>query len=216
MDREEAVASIVAAEVNAEAPLEALKAQAVVTRSFLAAGGRHREFDFCDTTHCQFLRSPPGVNSAVVRAVEATRGLVLSYRHKTIAALYSSRCGGRTHSLHESGMDAGEGYPYFPVECRRCRQYPTRWRSRIEEEARLTAGNERERLEQARLWGWSAMPGSDFKMKRDGDSWLIEGNSVGHGLGMCQFGAAGMAESGADFQSILQHYYPNSELLVVQ
>ena len=58
---ETAVASIVAAESPPHAPLEALKAQAVATRSFLLAGkGRHRGFDFCDTTHCQFLRSPPG------------------------------------------------------------------------------------------------------------------------------------------------------------
>jgi len=59
MDRETAVASIVAAEMPASAPLEALKAQAVVARSFLVAGGRHVGYDFCDTTHCQFLRSRP-------------------------------------------------------------------------------------------------------------------------------------------------------------
>jgi hypothetical protein len=216
MDREEAVASIVAAEMNAQAPLEALKAQAVVTRSFLAAGARHREFDFCDTTHCQFLRSPPSVDSAVMRAVEATRGLVLSYRQKTIAAMYSSRCGGQTHSLREAGMDPGESYPYFPVECRYCRRYATRWKSRLDGGTNLTAGNERVRIAQARLWGWSAMPGSDFKAKRDGESWLIEGSSVGHGVGMCQFGATGMAANGADFRSILEHYYPNSELVVLR
>ena len=38
MDRETAVASIVAAEMMESAPIEALKAQAVATRSFLAAG----------------------------------------------------------------------------------------------------------------------------------------------------------------------------------
>ncbi len=215
MDREEAVASIVAAEMNAQAPLEALKAQAVVTRSFLAAGARHREFDFCDTTHCQFLRSPPSVDSAVMRAVKATRDLVVSYHHETIAAMYSSRCGGQTHSLREAGMDPGESYPYFPVECRYCRQHPTHWKSRLDGGTSLTAGNERERIAQARLWGWSAMPGNDFKAKRDGESWLIEGSSVGHGVGMCQLGAAGMAAGGADFRSILEHYYPNSELVVL-
>ena len=58
--RETAVASIVAAESTADTPFEALKAQAVATRSYLIASrGRHRDFDFCDTTHCQFLREPP-------------------------------------------------------------------------------------------------------------------------------------------------------------
>src|SRR5579862_4189691 len=46
MDRENAVASIVAAESPPSAPLEARKAQAVVARSFLiAAHGRHQGFD---------------------------------------------------------------------------------------------------------------------------------------------------------------------------
>src|SRR5262245_54171391 len=54
MALETAVASVVAAESPPGAPLEALKAQAVAARSFLVAGrGRHRDFDFCDTTHCQ-------------------------------------------------------------------------------------------------------------------------------------------------------------------
>jgi hypothetical protein len=52
MDLETAVASAVAAESSSDTPPEALKAQAVVARSyFLAGGGRHREFDFCDLRH---------------------------------------------------------------------------------------------------------------------------------------------------------------------
>src|SRR5882757_5104645 len=59
MDLETAVASAVEAESDSDAPLEELKAQAVATRSyFVAARGRHHSFDFCDTTHCQFLREP--------------------------------------------------------------------------------------------------------------------------------------------------------------
>ena len=34
----------------------------------------------------------------------------------------------------------------------------------------------------------------------------------GHGVGMSQYGAAVMAENGADFTEILQHYYPGTEL----
>jgi hypothetical protein len=55
LDRETAVSSIVAAEMAESTPSEALKAQAVVARSFLAADARHSDFDFCDTTHCQFI-----------------------------------------------------------------------------------------------------------------------------------------------------------------
>ncbi len=117
MDRETAVASIVAAEGPPGAPLEAGKAQAVVARSFLAAGrGRHDGFDFCDTTHCQFLREPPPAASPARRATEETLGLALTYQGLAIAALYSANCGGRTRSLADAGWKV-ENYPYFGVEC---------------------------------------------------------------------------------------------------
>jgi hypothetical protein len=121
MDVETAVASIVAAEGSDATPMEARKAQAVVARSFLAAArGRHQGFDFCDTTHCQFLRERPGDRSIADRAAAATNGQVLTYQGRVIAALYSADCGGRTRTLAEAGWGAGAGtggYPFFAVEC---------------------------------------------------------------------------------------------------
>jgi SpoIID/LytB domain protein len=117
MDLETAVASIVAAESPPGAPLEARKAQAVVARSFLiAAHGRHEGFDFCDTTHCQFLRETPPAASPSAKAAEETRGLLLAYQGRPIAALYSANCGGKTRTLEEAGWNA-EAYPYFAVDC---------------------------------------------------------------------------------------------------
>jgi stage II sporulation protein D len=219
MDRETAVASIVAAEMVESAPLEALKAQAVATRSFLLAGPRHLDFDFCDTTHCQFLKSPPVASSRVARAVEATRGLVLAYRGKPLAAMYTNRCGGQTRSLHDVGlhdvgMEPGDAYPYYSVRCQWCRRHPATWQSRIGAGGQPPRpGNERSRIAAARQWGWSAIPGSDFTATADGEGWRLEGHSVGHGVGMCQMGASGMAAAGAGFRQILSHYYPNTELI---
>lgn len=117
LDRENAVASIVAAESPPGAPLEARKAQAVVARSFLiAARNRHVGFDFCDTTHCQFLREAPVVGSPSAKAAEETRDLVVAYQGHAIAALYSANCGGKTRTLEEAGWNA-EAYPYFAVDC---------------------------------------------------------------------------------------------------
>ena len=67
MTRETAVGSITAAEIPQSGTVfGALAAQAIVARSFLvAAGKRHAEADFCDTTHCQFLRSPAAPGSTV-------------------------------------------------------------------------------------------------------------------------------------------------------
>ena len=39
-------------------------------------------------------------------------------------------------------------------------------------------------------------------------SYRFTGRGWGHGVGMCQVGAAGLAEAGASFVDILQHYYP--------
>jgi stage II sporulation protein D len=217
MDRETAVASIVAAEMTADAPIEALKAQAVATRSFLLAGsGRHTGFDFCDTTHCQFLRSPPATASAAARATRATEGLVLEYDQKPLAAMYASRCGGRTHSLSELGMGGKGGYPYFAVSCAACRRYPLRWQSHIPTGPEPKAGNEAARLATARQWGWGALPGNDFRATRDGDGWRVEGQGVGHGVGLCQFGAEGMARGGAGFRAILAHYFPNTSVTTAE
>jgi stage II sporulation protein D len=214
IDRETAVASIVSAEMDESTPIEALKAQAVATRSFLASGGRHTDFDFCDSTHCQFLKSPPPSNSRVSTAVQATRGLVIQYRGRPLAALYSSRCGGHTRSLSDVHLDPGDGYPYYSVPCRWCQQHPFVWRSRVGNSGDAPRSNdETRRIAEARQWGWSAIPSSDFTATQDGSGWQLEGHSVGHGIGMCQHGAAGMANSGAGFRDILDHYYPNITLV---
>ena len=119
MDREVAVASVVAAEMASSTPLEALKAQAVAARSYYAAArGRHDGFDFCDTTHCQFLRAWPAPASAAFLATRETRSLLLGYQGKPIAALYSASCGGRTRSLEQMGE-----YPYYSVPCDFCRRH---------------------------------------------------------------------------------------------
>ena len=165
MDLETAVASVVAAEQIASTPLEALKAQAVAARSFFAAArGRHHGFDFCDTTHCQFLREAPAADHPAARATRETASLVLAFRGAPMAAFYSASCGGRTRTLADAGLEAADGYPYFSVACAYC----------------------------ARRYG---------------------GDRTGHGVGLCQQGAAALAaERGASFTDILQHYYPGTTL----
>ena len=43
--------------------------------------------------------------------------------------------------------------------------------------------------------------------------WIFRGGGFGHGVGMCQHGAMGMAAAGHDHAHILGHYYPGSELI---
>ena len=214
MDPETAVASIVAAESDPDTPLEALKAQAIATRSYLVAGkGRHHDFDFCDTTHCQFLRTRPNPKSPAARAVAATSGMVLAYNAQPLAAMYTRSCGGSTRTPAEVGLPPA-AYPYYSVECRYCREHPSAWQSRItsQQAANLHASDESERLEIDRLLGWSTVPSNNFTVKRTNNRVVLTGVGVGHGIGLCQSGAAAMAKDGATFAQILAHYYPNTAL----
>ena len=214
MDLETAVASVVAAETLPGEPVEALKAQAVAARSYFVAGkGRHENFDFCDTTHCQFLRSPPA-RGAAFEAVRATRGLVLEFESHVFAAMYTRSCSGSTHTPAEVGLPPGV-YPYFSVECAYCRRHPARWHSRIaaKDAFGLMASNEPARLQIARKLGWSTVPSNDFKMRKEAGLVLIDGVGQGHGIGLCQAGSKAMAERGANFREILAQYYPNAVLV---
>jgi len=122
MDRETAVAAIVEAEGADGLPFEARKAQAVVTRSYLAgAHNRHQGFDFCDNEHCQLLKGLAHPASAGTRAALETRGQVLVYKGDVIPAMYSANCGGHTKSLAQTKWEGAAipqpGYPYFSVAC---------------------------------------------------------------------------------------------------
>jgi stage II sporulation protein D len=217
MDLETAVASVVAAEQAAATAFDALEAQAVSVRSYFVAGhGRHGAFDFCDTTHCQFLKSPPAAGEAAARAVVETAGLVLAFRGAPLAALYSASCGGRTRSLDDAGLPHGSGYPYFGVDCSYCARYARQWERRLdaeEETSRLIEErSERARLAVGRRHGWSTVPGNNFDAVGPN---VIRGRGAGHGIGLCQAGAAALAEDGASFREILAHYYPGTALTSV-
>jgi len=51
-----------------------------------------------------------------------------------------------------------------------------------------------------------------FEVKRQGDAFVFRGAGYGHGVGMCQMGAIGMASAGKPYTQILAHYYRGSHL----
>jgi hypothetical protein len=157
MDCQVATGSVVDAElIVSGAPHHALAAQAVAARSMICAptAPRHKFADFCDTTHCQFLRSPVYEESPSGIAASATRGLVLLSASRVVAARYSAACGGTT----QAALD-GE-FAYVSVACEICRS--------------------------------------------------ANGVRRGHGLGLCQAGAIGLARLGWSWRDILRKYYPNA------
>ena len=45
---------------------------------------------------------------------------------------------------------------------------------------------------------------------------LFTGGGRGHGVGLCQYGARGMAEAGQPYGAILRHYYAGSTVAKVK
>jgi len=98
------VTGVLQAENGREREREALRAQAVVARTFaLANPGRHAAegYDLCSTTHCQHFTIPAGpASGAAARAVAATTGEVLDDPAGGVAAVYyHAACGGHTSSI---------------------------------------------------------------------------------------------------------------------
>lgn len=73
-------------------------------------------------------------------------------------------------------------------------------------------GNEMARLRLVRERGWQALPSNNYRISATASGATLEGAGSGHGVGLCQHGAAGMASEGHGLLSILRHYFPNTIL----
>ncbi len=60
--------------------------------------------------------------------------------------------------------------------------------------------------------GYEALRSTRFKVKNHGQGITFSGRGFGHGVGLCQWGAKGMAERKKTAPQILQFYYPGAEL----
>lgn len=67
----------------------------------------------------------------------------------------------------------------------------------------------RKRLSRSHLYS------SAFVVDRDGSDFVIHGAGWGHGVGLCQIGAAMMARRGYGYREILSHYFPGAELTAI-
>jgi len=87
----------------------------------------------------------------------------------------------------------------------------------IGSEARFTVtdGTHRYRLSATQLRAHLpsvGLPSSRFSISEHKDGLVFEGRGHGHGVGLCQWGARGLARAGRTATEILEHYYPGVEL----
>jgi hypothetical protein len=113
MPLEEYLRAVVPAEMPASWPLEALKAQAVASRTYAQFAIEHPRFpnaDICTTTQCQAY-APDKIHPRSDQAVQETQGIVALYQGKTINAVFSAHCGG--HSRNNEDVWKGNPVPYL-------------------------------------------------------------------------------------------------------
>ncbi|NLL81820.1 MAG: SpoIID/LytB domain-containing protein [Tissierellia bacterium] len=104
---------VVPREMGASFPIEALKAQAIIARSYALANiNSHASegFNLCDTTHCQVYGGYDNENIATNLAVDETRGQYITYNGNIISANYHSNSGGITE---DSGNAWSQSLPYL-------------------------------------------------------------------------------------------------------
>ena len=57
---------------------------------------------------------------------------------------------------------------------------------------------------------------TDFSLKKDGNNIVVSTVGYGHGVGMSQYGAEGMAEEGYDYKDILKYYYTGTTIKKIE
>ena len=245
------VSSVLRSELPPDTPMEALKAQAILIRTY-AAKARHAKegFDFCDSTHCQVYRPSTKKFDAYASAVKSTRDMILTYHSRPIEALYHSSCGG--HSSPNQKVFGGQALAYLQgvEDAAYCRDSPQAdWESRVKlsdlekildqgqgpvldikiSEAEPAGRVFRLKFLRGKQWtelnaqnfllqwgahyGWQILKSAFFKLERVGGEVIFSGHGLGHGVGLCQWGARGMALSGKKFDQILLHYFPGTRIL---
>jgi stage II sporulation protein D len=111
---EDYVRGVMKVEADPSWPLEALKAQAVVARTYALYErlvSPDALYHLHSTTASQVYRGISGEDPRSDKAVEATRGVVLVYRGLIIPAFYHAASGGRTEDGHRAPSSMAGGHP---------------------------------------------------------------------------------------------------------
>jgi stage II sporulation protein D len=239
---EEYIKDVVAAEVSPDWDMEALKAQAVISRTYAVYQRRGNGNSFYDIASSVLHQSYKGKkpDARISYAVETTSGELLTFEERPIEAFYHSTCGGKTEN---SGDVFGKSYPYLKSVESSCSLSPyTSWERSIpiEEIERalhipgirdisiksLTSTKRVRQLtvktdsgitaitatDLRKTLGWSRLPSTNFTISRSGDEIVFKGSGYGHGVGLCQWCALKMAREGKNYREILSFFYPGTKL----
>ncbi len=232
VDIEDYLRHSISKEMNPNWPLEALKAQAVLARTYVLKkkySSKNCLYDIGHTTTDQVYGTFSEDSLEVIQAVSGTAGEVLKYNGEIIDALYHSCCGGRT--LPASKIFGFEKPYLVPVICScggEC-PYGKGWRYQIKAEKlkkilglknidKICEENDKIRIKGDKTTlltknqfrekiGFNVLKSSDFSLSYKDGELTVSGKGFGHGVGLCQYGAKKMAEDGKGYREILFHYF---------
>lgn len=233
-------------------PLEALKAQAVAARTYTLKtleGVKNQNFDVYSDVRSQMYKGGGKQYDSVKKAVDQTRGQVLTYEDKLFFTYYHANCGGATDDVRSWNFGAKSIKPLSGASCKydsHSKSY--KWamnvaRQKVESYAksvgltgalksikisRKTDTGRATNLIIKTAKGSKTVPCGRFRLATGIRSCKItkldvrkndvrfEGKGYGHGIGMCQDGANGMAKDGKNYRKILKNYYPGAEIKTLQ
>ena len=247
---EEYVVGVLRAEAGEKWPLEALRAQAVVARTYAAyhrmiAGAK--PYHLVASTANQQYAGRVAAASLIWGAVRETSGQVLLWEGDLFPAFYHTESGGYTEDPRT--VFAARNMPALkPVRCEFSAGSPHYFWALDVKLADLTEilrkndvsigsvtgvevterspslrastitvhgsrGSARLRGNDfRRMLGYDTFKSTLFAVAVDGQAAHFSGRGYGHGVGMCQWGAKGMAEQGYTAKQILEFYYPGTVL----
>ena len=230
---EDYVKGVVPNEMSASWPLEALKAQAVCARTYVAANqNKYRQygFDMTNDTYCQFYCGLNGANETTDRAVDETAGLFVRYEGKLCSVAYFAADGGATEDSENVWSDTVIPYlrgvkdPYEADIDFYCKSWSvTVPRSQpgdisvtntpIGNVMTVTANGQTYSKDNVRTFLKNV--GVTYTSRHftvtynaSDDTYTISGGGYGHNLGMSQWGAYSMAKvHNQSFEDIICFYF---------
>lgn len=243
IELEEYVAGVLAGEMPVSFDKEALKAQAVAARTFVLSRNLKVDTTtasqvFLDvaTLKKNWGNSFKSNYKKIKEAVKETEGLVLMYDGSYISALFFSTSNGKT----ENNEDYFSGAPMMylrSVDSHWDLEVSTKVHNQKEFTAKelkklfnvetlsfdIKSYKDSGRVDKVDVSGKQytgrqireilGLSSSDFEILNNGGSYSFSTVGFGHGVGMSQYGAQGMALEGYKYDAILLHYYTGVDII---
>ncbi len=237
------LAGVISKEMPLSWPLEALKAQAVVARSFALAriSERKNKTFHLDSDQMDQVFEVSSSEKARLAVFQTAEIILKDKNNKVLKAYYHADCGGQTVPASKVWPDAIDSGTATDPWC--AERKSNTWTFAISADdfnGRLGLSHNENDFEipvvaeafkskiqtlgisqqifsvqkLRQIFGFTVIRNSPTTIKSIDGEIQIVGKGFGHGAGLCQWGSLAQAKLGLGFTQILQHYYPDAVLSI--